>query len=277
MIKPGGDGPLAGRTIGITADRRWSEQAELFQKRGAQVVHGPTLRTLDLSKDEALRQATNDLVERPPDYLVVTTGMGLRMWLAAAADWGQAEALKASLAGSARVLARGPKSSSAARSAGLDVWWQAPTETMDDIVERLQSEPLGTSRVALQLFDPTSHPSTEALRAMAGDLVELPVYQWNLPDDQGPARRLIEACLDGEVQALTFTAQPAVRNLFRIAEGMGRADDLRQALNGPLLPACVGPVCAQAAREEGIERPVWPQPPRLPAMVRQVTERLSAD
>ena len=68
--------PLDGRRIGITADRRWKEQADLFRKRGADVLHGPTLRTIDLSGDEALRQATLDLVQRPPDYLVVTTGMG---------------------------------------------------------------------------------------------------------------------------------------------------------------------------------------------------------
>ena len=269
----GSAAPLGGRSIGITADRRWKEQAELFRKRGADVVHGPTLRTIDLSGDEALRQATLDLVERPPDYLVVTTGMGMRMWLEAADTWGQLEALKSQLAGT-RVLARGAKSSVAVRAAGLDLWWRAPNETMEEVVDRLQAEPLAASRVAVQLFDPRGHPSTEVLRAAAGQLVELPVYRWNLPEDPAAARRLIDASLRGKVHALTFTSQPAVHHLFRIAEGEGQADDLRAALNGSLLAACVGPVCAEAAREEGIERPLWPEPPRLPAMVRQVTEHL---
>ncbi len=267
-------GPLCGRSIGITADRRWKEQAEQFRKRGAEVVHGPTLRTIDLSGDEALRQATLDLVERPPDYLVVTTGMGMRMWLEAAAAWGQAEALKSSLANT-RTLARGAKSAVAVRAAGLDLWWRAPHETMEEVIERLLTEPLAGARVAVQLFEPRGHPSTEVLRA-AAELVELPVYRWNLPEDVTAARRLIDTSLRGEVHALTFTSQPAVRHLFRIAEGTGQADDLRAALNGPLLAACVGPVCAEAAREEGIERPLWPEPPRLPAMVRQVTEHLQA-
>ncbi|HSH58755.1 MAG TPA: uroporphyrinogen-III synthase, partial [Acidimicrobiales bacterium] len=113
-----GAAPLHGRSIGITADRRWKEQAELFRKRGADVLHGPTIRTIDLSGDEALRQATLELAERPPDYLVVTTGMGMRMWLEAAAGWGQADAVKSALAAT-RILARGAKSSVAVRSAGL--------------------------------------------------------------------------------------------------------------------------------------------------------------
>ncbi len=267
--------PLGGRSIGITADRRWNEQAELFRKRGADVIHGPTLRTIDLSGDEALHQATLDLVERPPDYLVVTTAMGMRMWLEAAAAWGQADALKRGLAAS-RILARGAKSSVAVRAAGFNLWWRAPHETMEEVVERLRAEPLPSSRVAVQLFDPRGHPSTEVLRAAAAELVELPVYRWNLPEDLTAARRLIDASLRGEVHALTFTSQPAVHHLFRIADDRGQADELRTALNGPLLAACVGPVCAEAAREEGIERPLWPEPPRLPAMVRQVTEHLQA-
>lgn len=275
MIDDPGAAPLDGRSIGITADRRWKEQAELFRKRGADVLHGPTIRTIDLSGDEALRQATLDLGERPPDYLVVTTGMGMRMWLEAAASWGQADDLKQALAAT-RILARGAKSSVAVRSAGLGLWWRAPNETMDEVVERLEAEPLATSRVAVQLFDPRGHPSTDVLRAASAELVELPVYRWNLPEDVTAARRLIDASLRGEVHALTFTSQPAVRHLFRIAEESGQADDLRAALNGSLLAACVGPVCAEAAREEGIEHPLWPEPPRLPAMVRQVTEHLQA-
>ena len=269
------EAPLAGCTIGITADRRWQEQAELFRKRGAHVLHGPTIRTIDLSQDEALRRATRELLERPPDYLVVTTAMGLRMWLEAAAAWGQAEPLRAVLAG-ARILARGAKSSSAVRGAGLDLWWRAPRETMDEVVDHLRAEPLSSSRVAVQLFDPGPHPATEALREEAGELVEVPVYRWQLPTDADAARRLIGASVERELQAVTFTSQPAVRHLFRIAEDAGKADELRAALNGDVMPACIGPVCAEAAREEGIERPVWPEPPRLPVMVRQVTEHLGA-
>lgn len=267
--------PLAGRTIGITADRRWEEQADLFRRRGADVLHGPTMRTVDLSRDEALRRATLELVQRPPDYLVVTTGMGMRMWLEAAAGWGQAEALKQALART-RVLARGAKSASAVRAAGLELWWRAPHETMDEVVERLSAEALARARVAIQLFDPEAHPSTAALRAAAAELLEVPVYRWQLPCDATEARRLVLAALEGELHAVTFTSQPAVHNLFRIADGVDRADDLREALNGPVLAACVGPVCAEAAREEGIRNPVWPEPPRLPAMVRQVTEHLQS-
>jgi uroporphyrinogen-III synthase len=109
---------------------------------------------------------------------------------------------------------------------------------------------------------------------MAGTLVEVPVYRWVLPDDLGPAERLVEQAVTGRLDAVTFTSQPAVRHLFRIAESTGRGDALRTAFADGVLAACVGPVCAEAAREEGIAAPVWPEPNRLTMLVRQVTEIL---
>lgn len=261
-------------TVGITADRRWDEQARLFADRGIETVHGPTMKTVDLSHDEALRTVTSGLAEQPPDYLIVTTGMGMRRWLEAAGRWGLDTALLASLAAGTRIVARGAKANSAARGANLDVWWRAPEETMQEIVDHLAGfDDVATSRVALQLFDPDGHPSTEILRAMAGELVEVPVYHWALPDDAGPASQLVEAAIAGDLAAVTFTAQPAVHNLFRIAGD--RREELRAAFNAGVVASCVGPVCASAATDEGIEAPIWPDPPRLSAMVRQLTANLA--
>ena len=54
--------PLEGYTVGITADRRAGEQAELLRRRGARVVDGPTIATAYLGSDERLRLATEQLI-----------------------------------------------------------------------------------------------------------------------------------------------------------------------------------------------------------------------
>ena len=267
--------PLAGRCVGITADRRWRNQADLLESLGANVIHGPTLRTVDLSRDGALRQATLALIDRPPDFLVGSTGMGMTMWLEAADTWELGTPLRDALR-HGRVVARGAKATSALRRQGFEVAWQAPSETMDEVVGVLIGEGIDGARVALQLFDPGGHPSTAALAERCRELVEVPVYRWLMPDDPGPAERLVEAMCSGTVDAVTFTSQPAVHHLFRIAEGLGRTDALRAACNEALLPVCVGPVCADAALAEGITRPQWPDPPRLAAMVRLVAAALGS-
>ena len=267
--------PLAGRCVGITADRRWRNQADLLENLGADVLHGPTLRTVDLSRDEALRKATLALIDGPPDFVVGSTGMGMTMWLEAADAWELGHPLREALR-QGRVVTRGAKATSAMRRQGFEVAWQAPSETMDEVVGFLVGEGIGGARVALQLFDPGGHPSTAALADRCRELVEVPVYRWLMPDDPGPAERLVEAMCAGTVDAVTFTSQPAVHHLFRIAEGLGRAEALRVACNEALLPVCVGPVCADAARAEGITRPQWPDPPRLAAMVRLVASALGS-
>jgi uroporphyrinogen-III synthase len=257
----------------VTADRRWQAQADLLRDFGAEVLHGPTIRTVDLSRDEALRQSTLTLVRRPPHFLVGSTGMGMTMWLEAAEAWNLADALRDALR-QTRIIARGAKARSALRRLGFDVAWQAPAETMDEVVDYLSGQGLDDARVALQLFDPSGHPSTAVLAARCRELVEVPVYRWVLPEDTRPAARLIEEMCGAGIDAVTFTSQPAIHHLFRIADGLGRTDELRAACNGPVVVVCVGAVCAEAAQDQGIARPVWPDPPRLSAMVRLVVSEL---
>ena len=275
-------GPLV---VGITADRRWEEQAGLLRRRGLEVLHGPTMRTLDLAGDESLRATTASLVHSPPDWLVATTGMGMRAWLAAAEGWELREPLLTALASSTTIVARGAKSASAVRQAGLEVSWRAPSESMADVIDHVAaanregaSNRPADGTVALQLFDPDEHHSTAELRALSGRLVELPVYRWLLPEDTSAAERLVTAALAGEVAAITFTSQPAVWFLFEIAERMGQRQALVDACNrGDVLPVCIGPVCAEAATDVGLTTMVWPEPFRLPPMVRLVAERLGVD
>lgn len=268
---------MATAMVGITADRRWEEQADLFRRRGIEVLHGPTMRTIDLAGDARLRAATEALIDEPPTLVVATTGAGLRAWLTAAEGWSVRDPLLAAL-GRAVVIARGAKSQSAARQAGLEVAWRAPGESMAEVVEHVASlDEAVRRRVALQLFDPDGHPSTAALGRLAGDLVELPVYRWLPPADPAPAVALLEATIDGRLDAVTFTSQPALRFLFELAESLGRRAELVAAFeHGGVLPVCIGPVCAEAGVEEGLTTVIWPEPFRLPPMVRLVAERLAA-
>ena len=94
--------------------------------------------------------------------------------------------------------------------------------------------------------------------------------------DPGPASTLIDAACSGDLAAVTFTTAPAVHNLFVLADAEGRADELRDALNGPVVAACVGPVCAEGAMEEGVTAPLVPPRSRLVPLIQTLTEHLGA-
>src|SRR3954464_9106646 len=113
--------PLLGHLIGVTGDRRSEELSALLRAAGATVLRGPVLRTKPMRDDDRrLRTATASVIARPPDYLLATTGIGIRSWINAAAMWGLRSELLAALR-STQVLARGPKVVGALCEAGLDV------------------------------------------------------------------------------------------------------------------------------------------------------------
>jgi uroporphyrinogen-III synthase len=200
----------------------------------------------------------------------------MRLWFDAAERWGIGDALVHAL-GQSRVVARGPKARSACRQRGLEVMWSAPNESMPEVVSWLSDQPdISTQTLAVQLFDPEDHPSTADLRSLAGDVIEVPIYRWRHPDDRAPAFALIEQIVEGRLDAVTFTSQPAVRFLFEMAAEVGRAEHLAEAFNdGKVLPVCIGPVNAEALTEVGVTTSVWPEPNRLVAMVKLATERLA--
>lgn len=267
--------PLDGYVVGVTADRRWRELAELLQRRGASVVHGPTIQTEYLGSDLELERATLTLVEDPPDYLVVTTGIGVRAWFEAAASWGLAERLLGALTG-ARTVARGPKAAAALVAGGIPITAQCGDEQMESALRLLLSWPLAGTRIAVQEYGEANRPFVDALRGAGATVVTVPVYRWHLPDDRGPATRLVEMACEGRVDALTFTSAPALRNLFAVAAGAGADGALRDALNGGVAAVCVGPVCAGAARRHGIDSPVSPAVGRLGLLVRELIEHVAA-
>jgi uroporphyrinogen-III synthase len=264
---------LEGFAVGITADRRADEQADLLRRRGASVFHGPVIETRPLVPDDALHAATRAVLDDPPDYVIANTGIGVRGWFTAAETWGWDGELVAVLT-AAKVVARGPKAAGALHAFGIDVWWRAPDASLAEVTDRLLEQPIAGRRVAFQRHGATDDCVAADLRAAGADVVEVPVYRWTLPESRDRPHALVDRVCSGDVDAVTFTSAPAVDNLFAIAADRGREHEVRTALNGRVVTAVVGPFCAAAARDRGLEAPVEPRAARLGSMVRSLTERL---
>jgi uroporphyrinogen-III synthase len=267
------DGPLQGMTIGVTAERRATEQAELFEKRGARVLLGPTSRVFSYEEDEVLKARTADVVGRPPDFLIASTGFGMRTWLGAAEAWGMREALVGAL-GQARVANRGAKAASVNTAAGLTEWWRAPRERLGELIDRVSSEPLDGRRVVLQLHGVADLDTVSRLAEAGAEVIQIDAYRLSLPADPAPAHNLIRAVCADQLAAVTFVMAPAIHNLFLLARQIGLDSELRDALNHNVVTACVGPVCAEGAIYEGVLHPLVPARARLVPMIHTLTDHL---
>lgn len=265
---------LAGHRVGITADRRADEQAELLRRLGAEVMHAPVLRTLPLADDAPMRDATAALLDDPPDKVLITTGIGLRSWISAAETWGLADPLLELLA-SVPLYVRGPKAYGAALALGLEVHHREPTERLDAMIALMVEQgDLAGEHLAIQLYGNDAPWATKALEAAGAAVTAVPVYRWVPPDDEGPARRLVREALDGQLTVVTFTSPSAIASLCRIAEAEASLDDLLEAFATRVAAACVGPFTEEAARARGITVACAPDRGRLGLLVRSLSEAL---
>ncbi|MFC5995524.1 uroporphyrinogen-III synthase [Pseudonocardia hispaniensis] len=258
--------PLAGFTVGITAARRADELGTMLERRGAVVQHGPAIRIVALPDDEQLLENTRALAQEPPDITVATTGIGFRGWMEAADCWGLGERLRAAL-GRSTLLARGPKARGAIRASGLVDAWSPESESTAEVLDHLRATGVAGRRIAVQLHGDPLPEVVTALRQAGAQVVEVPVYRWAPPVDTGPMDRLTDAALAGGLDVLTFTSAPAATSLLTRAAERGLRPELVEALRGPVLALCVGPVTA--APLEALDVPtVQPHRCRLGAMVR---------
>ncbi|GAA1766600.1 MULTISPECIES: uroporphyrinogen-III synthase [Streptomonospora] len=264
--------PLAGFTVAVTAARRADELAALLRRKGAEVVSAPALRIVPLSDDQRLATASRELIRRPADVVVATTGIGFRGWVEACDTWGGAERLVRAM-GSARVLARGPKAKGAIRAAGLREEWSPPSESSAEVLDYLLESGVEGLRVAVQLHGEPLPDFCAALRMAGAEVVEVPVYRWMEPEDTAPLDRLIEDVAAGGVDAVTFTSAPAAAALLDRARRQGLHRPLVERLRGETMAVCVGPVTARPLMGEDVPT-VWPARARIGAMVKRLAEEL---
>ena len=262
--------PLAGFTVAITADRRRDELAALLERRGARVQVAPALRIVPIEDDQRLRECTEDLVRRPPTIAFVSTGIGVRGWMEAAEGWGLADGLAAALRGT-YLVARGAKARGALRAAGLADQWSPESEACEDVLAHLLDRGVRGERIAVQLHGEEQPEFIDALRSAGAEVVEAFVYRWVPPTDPAPVRRLVDAVVARQVDAVTFTSAPATEAVLAAA---GRARPrVLAAFSDGVLAACVGPVTAAPLREAGVPC-LAPERARLGALARAIIDEL---
>ncbi|WP_136709408.1 uroporphyrinogen-III synthase [Agromyces sp. H66] len=264
---------LEGFRIGVTSDRRSADLIDALARRGAQVLHAPTLRMANAVSDDPVIADTRAIIEARPDVLLATTAYGVRRWFEVADAAGLGEDLVDALSDTA-ILVRGPKARGGIRAAGLNDVGMSAEETTESLIDEvLTTYPPGLT-VAVQLHGFLNPWQLDRLHDAHDRVLTVEPYRWIETDDADDrVDRLIDAACSGGLDAITFTSAPAVHALLSAAEARGRHDDLVDAMCGPVVAAAVGPVTAAPLLAAGIA-PIQPERYRMGALIRLVCEHL---
>jgi uroporphyrinogen-III synthase len=274
VASPGSDvRQLLGVTIGVTSDRRSGDMIATFERKGARVVHAPTMRIVPLTEDDQLVRDTRDVIDDPPDDVLITTGIGLRGWVEAADAAGLAGPLLETLA-RARVYARGPKATGVIRANGLREAWSAASEQTAEAVERMVAEGVEGRSIVVQLHGAADQDQLAPLAAAGARVRGVSVYRWLPPDDPAAVDNLVDLIAMRRLDAVTFTSAPGAVALLEAGRAAGRHDELVAGLREGVVACAVGDVTAEPLRAEGIE-PLIPDRWRLGALLRTLTAHLA--
>ncbi|WP_022891834.1 uroporphyrinogen-III synthase [Agromyces subbeticus] len=267
---------LEGFRIGVTSDRRSADLIDALARRGAQVLHAPTLRMANAVSDDPVIADTRAIIEARPDVLLATTAYGVRRWFEVADAAGLGEDLVDALSSTA-ILVRGPKARGGIRAAGLNDVGMSAEETTESLIDEVLATRPGGLTVAVQLHGFLNPSQLDRLRDAHERVLTVEPYRWIEPDETDErVDRLIEAACTGGLDCITFTSAPAVHALFAAAEVRGRYDDLVDAMCGPVVAAAVGPVTAAPLIAAGIV-PIQPERYRMGALIRLVCEHLESN
>ncbi|HEX2259117.1 MAG TPA: uroporphyrinogen-III synthase, partial [Actinomycetota bacterium] len=208
-----GTSGLEGLVVAIPAARRAAETARLVERWGGIPLVGPTVQEVAVADEGPLREATEEVIASPLKWSVHLTGVGTRRWLNQADTWGLLNALLEKL-GSASVIPRGNKAAAALAAYGLKGAWVPEGETSREIAAWLTDRLEPGDVVALQRHGEPVPRLRKPLEVAGARIIELIPYHWDLPEDRGPAERLVSALIEGGAHALVITSAPQVRHMF---------------------------------------------------------------
>jgi uroporphyrinogen-III synthase len=201
------------------------------------------------------------------------TGVGFRYLMQALGREFELPKIYAALAAIPTAV-RGPKPVAAMREVGLTPNVIAPSpNTWRELFAAIDEKiPVRGKRVAVQEYGEPNDEFLDALRERGAEILQVPIYRWDLPVDIAPLHTAISKIIAGEIDVALFTSAQQIENIFRVAEQAGIAKPLHAAFQ-KIVIASVGPVCSDALRRHKLAPDIEPQSPKMGPLILAVVER----
>ncbi len=246
--------PLYGKRVLVTRTRRQaSALSDLLRREGAVPVELPALQMVPVATDEQLEGVTSQLEARRYDWCLFTSTNAVNFVL----EYLERTNRDARIFAGCKLAALGSATAASLASHGLRADLTAGEFTSAGLLEAMPID-IGGARVLLPRAEGGSEELYGGLKVRGANVEELVLYDSAVPD--APDAETLQAVRDGAIDAVTFASSSSVRNL--------------KALLGPdfaslqdATVACIGPVTAKMAREEGLDVKIEPSTHTIPALV----------
>jgi len=256
--------PLFGKTIVITRAENQSESMfHLLQEKGAEPFSFPVIQTVPPENRGPLDQALTRLSEY--HGLIFTSSNGVKFFMQRLRETEQdIRDLKG-----VKIYTIGPKTESALNAFAIRVDVVPENFVAESLIESLGRENVKGKRFLIPRAAVAREILPDQLREMGARVDVVPAYRTVPPKrkNQDFARRL----KGGAISVVTFTSSSTVTNFL-------------DHIDAGLMPyldrvtfACIGPITAQTARENGLKVEIVPEQYTVDALVLAIEDHFLAD
>jgi uroporphyrinogen decarboxylase len=250
--------------------------ADLIKEAGGNPVMAPSVREVPLEYNTEALKFAKLLLAGWVDVFIVMTGVGMRLLVKAVATRYDTRKFTEALE-SIKIVALGPKPAAALREMGLAPTLLVPEPyTWSDLLTTLDEKlSVHTKRVAVQEYGRSNPQLIKGLEDRGAQVLAVPLYRWEVPEDLEPLRRAIRDIIDGDTRRVDFalfTSGIQARHLFRVAKTDGVGKKLREAFKLVCIGS-VGPVATRAIVEQGLSVDYEPDRTNMAHLVREMARR----
>ena len=250
--------------------RRAEVMEQLIRRHGGHPFVAPSVKEMPVERHDEAYGWAERLFAHEFDLLVLMTGAGLTYLRDILAERYPREVFAKALR-QVTLVSRGPKPDAVLREMGLAATITVPEpNTWHEIVSAVAARP--ERRIAVQEYGRANPEFISALEALGAEVTAISIYRWTLPDDLNPLHEAIRRIVERECEVVLFTTSIQLSHLLEVAEGIGRAVEVRRALADDIVIGSVGPVMNTALADCGLAPEIVPAHPKMAALVAAAAE-----
>ena len=263
---------LEGLRVLSFESRRAKEIEVLIQKEGGIPFVAPSLREIPLEENVQVFEFGQKLFSGEIEILILLTGVGTQFLIETLKIKHPLEEIKTRL-GSVTIVTRGPKPAAALARFQLKPNMSVPEpNTWHEIVKTLEEGNLiHRKKIAIQEYGASHETLEAALKEKGGEVISVPVYRWELPENLEPLKAAIQKTAEGKADILLWTSAQQLVHVLKVARQLGNEDTFRKGAKKAIV-ASIGPIASEALVRNGFAVDFEPSHPKMPILIKELGE-----
>ena len=268
---------LKGKTIVVTRPREQALDAgRLIEAMGGKPYFLPTIEIKAPPDFSATMKLLDALTAGKVDFVILMSVNGVRHLLEAADSLGIKDQLRQNLRKTA-IMAVGPKTAEELEKNSIRVDLIPEKYTSEGILQALQQH--GASRKTIYIPRTSEAPPelAEKLREKGSTVVELHVYESQLPHDSAISERFLKDLTNESIDAIVFSSSLGAKNFTKMLTPYITKDKLLNLINGKVTIVAIGPVTTKTLTELGLRVDVIPEKHLFEEALNALAHHLNAE